>query len=201
MWRIDDEGSQAYLSSLCQGMQLSHVETRPEGLPSSVCPAYGELWYYSVKKIIRRLALSSEDVFLDLGSGLGKCALQIFMQSNAQKVIGIEAVKQSHQWALLLKERCQAKCPFFWEEGRSLVFYEGNFLDYSWQEATVVYTCSTCYTSELLCAIGNKINQETQIQQVLSLRPLPTLSRLRMYQVFPVECSWDSALCFHYRCL
>ncbi len=197
----EDEYYQAYLTSLYEatrGYQAYSVEAREALLKDNICITYGELLYPSVKKIIRKLQPQKTDVFLDLGSGLGKCAVQVFMQSDMQKVMAIEAASALHQQALAVKATVQKDFPDFWQDNRALDFYCDNFLTHDWDGATLVYSCSTCFTRELLDAIGEKINAQKQVQQVLSLRPLPTLTRLRLQQVFSVECSWDSALCFHY---
>lgn len=74
----------------------------------------------------------------------------------------------------------------------------GNFLEVDWQNPTCVYTCSTCYTQLVLDAIGDRVNKTPSIKQMYSLRPLPTLNRLKLFKVITVECSWDSSLCYVY---
>lgn len=196
-----DESFQAYFDQVYQGMPAlkspSPEETR-QAREVGICSTYGELLYYSVQKIADRMQLTADDVFCDLGSGMGKCALQIFMQTAVKRVIGIE----SHA---ILSEKAASSCqeirtafPFFWEEGREIAFVKDNFLNCDWGSPTALYTCSTCFDTALLNAIGDKINQTPSIRQVMSLRPLPSLTRLKCVNIFRVECSWDSALCYHY---
>lgn len=164
----------------------------------NVSQTYGELLYPSVKKMFNEFKPKESDVFLDLGSGLGKCALQAFMQTPVKKVIGIEASEGLFSQSKVAAEKLKNDFPFFWNDNRQLDLRCANFLTADWQDTTVVYTCSTCFTQNLLAEIGRKINRHTSVQQVLSLRPLPTLERLKLTNVFSVECSWDSSLCFHY---
>ncbi|MFI4936932.1 MAG: hypothetical protein ACHQJ6_00295 [Candidatus Berkiellales bacterium] len=195
-----DELFQDYLARLyhsakaLQSLTPSQIQTLTR---QGICITYGEMLYPSMRQILKMLRLSRQDIFLDLGSGLGKCALQTFMQTEVNKVIGIEAASFLHQQAIMVAQEVKKDFPFFWEDQRELIFVEENFLTAQWHHATVVYSCSTCFTQELLVAIGDRINQQPSINQVLSLRPLPTLS-LPLKSVYPVECSWDSALCFHY---
>jgi len=196
----DDELYQGYLAKVyqhTQGYQSYSLPQQARYSKTNVCITYGELLYFSVKKILQALILRPEDIFLDLGSGLGKCALQVFMQTDLNKVIGIEASSALHEQAQIVQLQVVADLPFFWEQDRELIFVRDNFLEANWQDATIIYTCSTCFTQELLMAIGDKINQQPSVKQVLSLRPLPTL-QMRLKKVFVVECSWDSALCFYY---
>lgn len=197
-----DADFQAYFQRVYQDAPAlnspsEHVQqqTRDRG----ICSAYGELLYYSVQKIANRLQLTNKDVFCDLGSGLGKCALQIFMQTDVQHVIGIEADKRLVEKSLSVCHSVQHDFSFFWDHHRTLDLQAGNFLSCDWQNPTAIYACSTCYDMPLLTAIGDRINQTPSIRQALSLRPLPTLTRLKCVDIFRVECSWDSALCFHYR--
>ncbi len=196
---IDDELYQGYLTKVYQHTHVKNYSPseREAFTQENVSITYGELLYPSVKKMLKQIALRSDDVFLDLGSGIGKCALQVFMQSDVHKVVGIEASNLLHEQALKICQQVKTDFPFFWFDDRQLNFIGDNFLKANWQQATVVYTCSTCFTQELLVAIGNKINQQATVKQVLSLRPLPTL-KMPLKKVFSVECSWDSALCFVY---
>lgn len=197
----DDEYYQAYLHQVYQDDQAlpslspAELDSRYE---EGICPTYGELHYYSVKKLIRLMHLSDQDVFLDLGSGLGKCALQVFMQAPLKRVIGVEALEALSEQANRVVSRVKADFPSFWADERKLSMICGNFLQVDWENPTCVYTCSTCFTQPVLNAIVDRVNQTPSIKQVYSLRPLPTLQRLKLVNVYRVECSWDSSLCFEY---
>ncbi|HVV69073.1 MAG TPA: hypothetical protein VHE99_08610 [Gammaproteobacteria bacterium] len=196
----DDELYQGYLTKVyqnTQGYQGYSEQERDLFLKAGVCVTYGELLYPSVKKLIKHFNYSSDDILLDLGSGLGKFALQVFLQTDIKKVIGIEASSVVNSQAQVVKEQVAADFPEFWENARELDFICDDFIKASWQDATIVYTCSTCFTQELLIAIGNKINHQPKVRQVFSLRPLSSL-KMRLKSIFVVECSWDSALCFYY---
>ncbi len=196
----DDELYQGYFEKVYQHTNVQQhysFQESEELAQSGICVTYGELLYPSVKKMIQRMNLTDKDVFLDLGSGGGKCALQVFMQTEAAKVIGIEAAPQLHNLAFQSASQMKTDFPFFWEGGRDCLFLQANFLQVSWDEVTTIYTCSTCFSDALLVAISEKINQTKNIKKVFSLRPLPTL-KIPLIDVFQVECSWDSALCFFY---
>lgn len=197
----DDELYQGYFTKVYQHTKeipSYSLEEKRHLAKEGICVTYGELLYPSVKKLISHMLPNSHDVFLDLGSGNGKCALQVFMQTDVKKVIGIEANKTLHLQALSVSKNLKQDCPFFFENDRECIFIDGNFLAGSFNDATIAYTCSTCFSQELLIAIGDKLNQSPQIHTVFSLRPLPTL-HVPLKKVFQVECSWDSALCFMYQ--
>lgn len=181
-----------------EGFQSYSDSQKSDYLAKDICYIYGELLYPSTLKLANKLKLSSTDTLLDLGSGLGKFALQIFLSTEVGQVIGIEATEPLYTQSKEKLAIAQRALPIFWEGGRSIDFQHGNFLYMDWSMANIVYSCSTCFTKELLGKIGHKINDTANIKQALSFRPLHTLERLKCKAVFRVECSWDSALCFWY---
>lgn len=195
----DDELYQGYFTKVYQhtnDLPSYAIEERESLAKQGICTTYGELLYPSVKKLIHKMALTDSDTFLDLGSGVGKCALQVFMQSEAKSVIGIEASSELHQQAIRGLSQIKADFPFYWEDDRECAFKEGNFLHVPWS-ASVIYSCSTCFTQSLLLAMAEKINYSPSIKKVFSLRPLPSL-HMPLKEVFQVECTWDTTLCFYY---
>ena len=192
--QILDELYQAYLAHVYQHVEQPLLVGKVSGSLT-----YGEMLYPSVKKLLNKLQIESNDIFLDLGSGLGKLALQVWMQTILKSVIGIEAREELSRQTNEVVHQIYQGFPFFWENDRHFKIITGDFLNTDWEKATIVYTCSTCFRPELLTAIGDRLNSETSVMQVLSLRALPTFTRLPLKEVFSVECSWDTALCYLYR--
>lgn len=191
----------AYTDSIYQhskGFQAYSDERKADYMSRDVCYVYGELLYPSVVKMLKFMRPKRGDVLLDLGSGLGKFALQMFMRSPMQTIMGIEATEPLFEQSQKILAQAKQDFPFLWQE-RTLDVSFGNFLERNWDPANIVYSCSTCFTNELLGKIGEKINDSPHIKQAFSLRPIPTLKRLILKDVFAVECSWDSALCFWYQ--
>lgn len=196
-----DELMYGYVESLYQhsnGFQNYTDSEKKKFMSKDICYVYGELLYPSTLKIINKLNLSSKDSILDLGSGLGKFVIQMFLRSSVGKVIGIEAAQYLYKQSERVINQVKKELPFFWENNRELTLIESNFLEVDWEISNIIYSCSTCFTQTLLDKIGEKINHTSNVNHVLSLRPLPTLTRLKLHQVFSVECSWDSVLCFWY---
>lgn len=190
----------SYVESLYQhsiGFQNYSEDRKDHYMSKDICYVYGELLYPSVVKMINKLKLDKDDVVLDLGSGLGKFTLQVFLRSNIEKIIGIEATEPLYKQSIEKIEKAKHDLPFFWEN-RTLTLIDSNFLEQDWNVANIVYTCSTCFTQELLEKMGDKMNETPSIEHALSLRPISTLTRLKLKDVFSIECSWDSALCFWY---
>ena len=65
---------------------------------------YGELYYYSVVKLLRYLKITERDHFLDIGSGLGRLVFQIFLTTNAASVTGVEINEQRYDISCKIKD-------------------------------------------------------------------------------------------------
>ena len=192
---------QTYLDHLyCDA--IGHVKYSKKQLikfeDQNVCPTYGELLFPSLAKLLKSLKLNENDTFLDLGSGLGKLAMMVFYLSSVQQVKGIEASMPLFKISNQKLNQFKSDCFHLFEGGRILNIEYGNFLEADLHKTTIAYACSTCFSSRLLNKIGIKMNQTPSIRYVLSLRPLPSLTRLKFLRVEEIECSWDSALCYIY---
>lgn len=159
---------------------------------------YGEILYPSMDKILSTLPLTEHDVFFDLGSGLGKIVVQVFLRSLVKETYGIEYLPELHQQAVLVSQKLQQDLPHFYEQGRKLNLILGDFLEIPLTEATVVLVSSPCFSPKTLYTLGNIINHTPSIHTVLTLRPIANLIRLRFKKAIRIECSWDTALCYIY---
>lgn len=172
-------------------------------LPTSVATApdkpafiYGELLYPSLMKILSEIDLQPHDTFLDLGSGLGKLVLNVFLRTNLNTVIGIEGDKSRHTTALRYLKKIEADLPSLYEGGRKIILEHGDFLNSNFDRASIIYLC--CLDERLLIQIAKKLEKTHQVQHLFSLTPFPLLSRFRFQKTISVECSWDSAQCYYY---
>lgn len=184
---------QQYLDLVYHDLSVEH--THPK---NNISETYGEILFPSIYLLLSTLTLSDQDVFFDLGSGLGKAVLQIFLQSEVKEAYGIEIIPELHQQALIAAQRVQQDLPNFYMDERKLTFLLGSFLEIPLINASVVLIGSPCFSPDMLCQLGEIINNTASIHSVLSLRPLPSLTRLSFKKVVRVQCSWDTALCYIY---
>lgn len=164
----------------------------------SISETYGEILYPSMEDLLSTLSLSLHDVFIDLGSGLGKIVLYVFLRTLVREAHGIEIIPELHHQALTAAERVYRELPNFYEDDRKLIFTLGDFLENSFTEASVLLIGSPCFSPTMSYKIGEIINQSTRIHTVLTLRPILNLKRLSFKKTVRVECSWDTALCYIY---
>ena len=184
---------QEYVTILYSGQQEDRHNKK------NIAETYGEILYPSIDKLLSAISLTEQDIFLDLGSGIGKVVIQVFLTSCVKAAVGIEILSDQHQRAYHVAQRVRDELPEFYNGGRQLAFLQGDFFQLSLQNATVVFMNSICFDQTMLRKLGRMLNDLHHIHTILTTRPLPYLERFRFRKVVHVECSWDSALCYIYQ--
>lgn len=159
---------------------------------------YGELLPESLEKLILRYSIQADDRILDLGSGLGKPALQFFFQTAASFVKGIEIDVNLGAIAAKKKQSLLEQYPALFQ-GRTITLEVGDFLVADWELPTIVYLCSTAFDDLLIDRITDKVNKTPTIRMLYTLKPLGKLKYLRFFDVLLMEGTWDSPLCYIYQ--
>lgn len=166
---------------------------------SEISHTYGELLPPSVSRLLSMISLDKSDHFVDLGSGLGKLALQFFSQSCVLQVTGIELLSALHDIAQGALSKLIVDRPELFAQGRRMQFLQGSFFDIPFDTATVVLIGSPCFGPTMLYRLGQLIEQTTSIHTLISLRPIPQLQRLVFKKAVRLEGSWDTTLCYLYQ--
>ena len=183
---------ETYLHSLYHQTQINLAKT-------NFSQTQGEILYPSITKLLSHLQLTTEDSFVDLGSGCGKIVSQVFLTSLVKTAGGIEIIPELHQIALKIADKIKLDFPDSFARDRQLNFFLGNFLEIPFTTATVVLINAVCFSPGLLQTIGEVFNNTPSIHTVLSLRPIHSLTRLVFQKTIHIQCSWDSALCYIYQ--
>lgn len=159
---------------------------------------YGEVYYYSLVTLLKHLKLSNTDHVLDIGSGLGKVMVQLFLTSKAASVTGIEINPHRHVISKAVKETMQQQLPELFSAPRRFDVIQGDFLTHDFLDISVIYVCSTIFSFDLLHAIGNKINTMMHVKKVVSFKRLPHLKDFKLVKMLYLHCSWDMVACYLY---
>ncbi len=188
-----DNLCQEYMNALYQGISgfISYEPgEKEEGEKKKVFLTYGEMLYPSVGKIINYLGdINENDVFYDLGSGIGKVGLQFFLRTPIKKARGIEFSATRNKYAEHVYAQVNKEFPEL-VAGRTLDCINGNFLEQDISDATIIYACSTCFSEELLADIGKMIDEQCpNIRYIATNKHIP--SKLPFDRALEVECSWD----------
>lgn len=194
---LADRHCEDYINSLYQDVtgfsiyETGEVEALAE---RKIFPLYGEILYYSMNKLIAEMQIEANDVFYDLGSGVGKIPLQVFLKTTVQKSCGIEALTKRHACALQVYEHVKKDFPEIFINERSLQAICANFLEVDIFDATILYLA--CFESELLLEIGKRADQCKNLKYFISLRPIP--NKLPLKTTIEVDCSFGPASAYIY---
>ncbi|CAJ1430677.1 unnamed protein product, partial [Effrenium voratum] len=152
---------------------------------------YGELAPEGARLLAEEWGLcsSTESVFADLGSGVGKLVAQAYLEWPVLRSRGVELSVSRHRraleaWeALLLSEeayelRRQAlglrgisREPDPLEEVQLL---QGDLLDADISDVTHIYLSSLCFSESMMFEVAHKLQKEAvHLRGLASLRPLP----------------------------
>jgi hypothetical protein len=189
------------IDTLCQhylAILYHESQRKSHSAKEDICETYGEILYSGVDKLLSIIQPSEQDVFVDYGSGFGKVVLQVFLKTPVRRACGIESVSDLHQQALKAAQKIHEDLPGFYQNGRSLEFLQGNFLELPVPSVTIAFVNATCFTQSLLNDLGLILDLTPSIHTVLSMRPISVLERLPFKRTIRIECSWDTALCYVY---
>lgn len=194
-----DRLCQEYITALYQG-ETGFVSYEPgekeAHAEKKIYLTYGEILYPSVNTIIEYLDIKEDDIFYDFGSGVGKVGLQFFLKSPVKKVSGIEFSVKRHLVAEKIYKQVQREFPELFLNNRSLKSIQGDFMQADIRDATIIYTCSTCFSEELLAELGALFDQCPNLRYIVSMKPLPV--KLPLDTILEIECTWDKTKCHVY---
>jgi precorrin-6B methylase 2 len=158
-------------------------------------PTYGEILPKSVSILLADLKLTEEDVFYDLGSGVGKVAVQVYLESPVKKSVGVELSPTRHNHAM--KVHGKLKDAGKLKANRDLVFCQENILHADISDATVLFLCSTCYSDELMADLASKMQQLKPGTRILTLKPFKSTTSLKLLKTYQLPMTWTEASAVH----
>jgi hypothetical protein len=151
---------------------------------------YGELTSVGVRQLIRATRLGADDVFVDLGSGVGKVVLRIALAVPGVRCIGMEIDGARHANACEALRRAEA-CGAL-EPGRC-VFQHGDIRQADLGNATVLFAHSTCFPAAMLGGLARRIAAQDRAMTLVTTNRL--IGRAGKLLVFAAtracQLSWD----------
>ena len=158
---------------------------------SGGAPTYGEITYEGAQKLIEKFKLTKKDVFYDLGCGVGKFVIQIYLETPVKKSVGIELSKTRIEKATQALE--QLKKDKLLKKGRKLEFKEQNILDAHLKDATAIFISSLCFSDELLEKVTKKLAKLKPGLRVATSRKLSDNPAFKLIETLQVPMSWSSS--------
>lgn len=170
-------------------------------------PVYGEILHESVEFLLQELKLDENAVFYDLGSGLGKFVLQVYLMSPAKKSVGIEFSQSRHERAAKnekIAKKLYTECikaentirkslgkPTLKKVKKTLEFINADMLKADISDATVIFTCSTCFDAAFMKRLTDKLVSDCKDGvRVLSLNQLAAHEHVHLDRVYKLPMTW-----------
>jgi len=156
-------------------------------------PTYGEILYESVEKIINKVKPTKKDVFVDLGSGIGKVAVQFRLSTNIKEAFGVELSQTRVKHALSVKSELIKQHLVANKKGKKLNFYEQNILNANLKNVTIAFMCATCFSEDLMRKITQKLATECKIGlKLITLKKLPENKWFKFEKEMTLPMTWSS---------
>lgn len=185
-------------NSLCEHyLHILYKDVKVNHQKNSINETYGEILYPGLSKIAANIRITQEDVLYDLGSGIGKAALQLFLTTPLKQVHGIEFLPYLHEMAIAALAKSKSEIPLFYQYNKHISFECADFLKTSIKEASIILLASPCFSPSILSQLAKRIDENLKTHTVLTLKPLP-LDQFVFKKAIRIECSWDAALCYIY---
>lgn len=160
---------------------------------------YGEILYDSLQTILDNEHFGPNDVFYDLGSGMGKVVTQVYLNTPVKKAVGVELSHTRHAGAMeMFKELKQTDA--YKERLRNgktrrvMAFQEKDFLKANIDDATIIYMCSTCFPPELLEKLLEKFEKINRLGlRIITLKELPDYQKygFRFERRYDLPMTWS----------
>tara|TARA_B110000908_G_scaffold127389_1_gene149498 strand:+ start:90 stop:731 length:642 start_codon:yes stop_codon:yes gene_type:complete len=155
--RISLKKNLSYFNSLYQNIDGYLVSHEARGEEHQTSLTYGEVDFYSFSVLLALAKPSINDVFVDLGSGVGKACMTAALAFNLKHCRGIEIVPALHQQAMNVYEQCTD------EVRQQLNFVCGDYLTHSFSDANIVYLNATALFGEQWLAIEERLTMHLSI--------------------------------------
>ena len=151
---------------------------------------YGEMTKNSVEMLLDWIALSDQDVFYDLGCGIGRVVAHVYLRTNVKAIYGIEIAESRYNQAQRMLASLEDSPHFC--TGRPVEIRKGNIAETNCADATVVYMCSTCFPSTLMTTIVENLQRDASVGlRVISLKKFTNPGRFRLLGQKDLEMSWS----------
>jgi len=176
------------------------------GLFPEHAATYGEVAPTGLEMLLQHVGgVPKGTAFFDLGSGLGKAALQAFTSTIALQVVGIELSITRHEGAVRALASLARRFPTLAEQlrkgGRHLEFQHRDVLQADLRNAGVLWMGSLAFPQTLMAKVGIRILDQAPLGcKVLTMLEFPAESlvsgnhQLRLIKVLPMPVRWTSKL-------
>jgi precorrin-6B methylase 2 len=157
-------------------------------------PTYGEITYESARTLFNNLNVTDKDIFYDLGCGVGKLVVQACLTTPMKKCVGIELSSTRFEHAQQVRKDLVKKNKSL---GKRIKFYKKNILNDCYDNATIIFLCSTCFSESLINALVQKFAALKKGVKIVSLKTLPAHESLKHKTDYYLDMTWSANVPVH----
>lgn len=167
------------------GQQIWGKSSTPNELKQHVYLTYRTISDEGIDAFVRDIGITKDDVFYDLGSGVGNVCDRVFKTTYVRKCVGIEYDNDRYNYSVPLNRRTSS---------REVRFIQGNFMDQDWSDATILFMDSIMFSEDTLKEIEIKARQSCpHLRYVISMKSLPNSTQWTHLKTVKVKVSWGSS--------
>ena len=158
---------------------------------SGGAPTYGEIKFESAQQLLDYFNPTENDVFYDLGSGVGKFVLHAYLAKNIKKSCGIELSGTRYEFAV--KALGSAKKLGVFDPKREVSFLNDDIVNAPFDDATIIFMCATCYSDELMEKIAEKLIKVGPGLRIATLREFKERPTLKKIETLKLPMTWSES--------
>ncbi|MEM9454246.1 MAG: hypothetical protein AAGF11_08715 [Myxococcota bacterium] len=148
---------------------------------------YGEIMPTATAQLLEHLNLRSDDSFYDLGSGIGKVVLQVAMTVPVARCVGIELMGRRYRIAQRMRDEVAARGLL---RARECRFRRSDFMRARMKDATVIYSCSTAFSSEFMERLAARLARLTAGLRWVTTQDVDDNPWFHLEDVLRLDMSW-----------
>lgn len=156
---------------------------------------YGELMPTATVRMLEQLQLSRADVFYDLGAGVGKVVLLAALTTPVARAVGIELARRRVELGTRALARARAERLSGAERA---ALHEDDMLRCPLEDATVVYTCSTAFSSAFMRKLVRRLAKLPKLRTLVSLQDFDEHRSFELAGVARLDASWKRRTRVHF---
>jgi len=158
---------------------------------------YGEVCGYEVDNLIKELNINESDVFYDLGSGNGHVCATVLFGSNCKKCVGIELSETRHNEGIRIKDLIYNNHPDKVVD-KELVLINDNFMNYNYDDATIVFMDSVFYEDKTINEIEKRFKDNPNFRCLVSMKSYYNPVHLKFVKTININASWGQSTLYLY---
>jgi hypothetical protein len=148
---------------------------------------YGEIDFLSFSQLLKRCQIKPNNIFYDLGSGIGKAVVCAALLYDFKKICGIEQLKLLHEQALHIQQSSKILA------SRNINFYQADLLTFDWQDADILFVNASAFIGDFWEQVLTQLLKlKTGSQIIVVSKLLPANHFTQIYSDF-IPMSWGLA--------